>query len=335
MIAFSSQTRADAMYAVFSQVYFFGKYSSALLAVVLVDVASINMLALASLAASAPLRKDAPLTEPDVLTEQELGGVLSQPEAPASLSATVAKSSCPSEVRGLLYNHIPKTGGTLVNHMLQAILSPGGEPKYQWDTRGSTPPGVLDASMPRYVYEMDQLKDANGNPMPISPGDGDKYFVIGLVRRPCDYLLSQWVEKSNEARKSAGKWGADWYGASPPYSSEPDKGRFRSFVGGIVNATNMAGQTNVRLQDAPFMSVGTRVRGYDAAKDGGYMHCMMYTHSLVNDFKSCIRQYQSCGRAPGFTPAACRTWARSGRRPGLPSHRSLGARRASLAPIVR
>jgi hypothetical protein len=252
------------------------------------------MLALASLAASAPLRHDAPLTENDFLTEQELGSVLAQPEDPASLSASVAKSSCPSNVKGLLYNHIPKTGGTVVHHMLQAILSPGGEPKYQMDTRGSTPPGALDESMPRYVYQMDQLKDAGGNPMPISSGDGHKYFVIGLVRRPCDYLLSQWVEKSNEAHKG-GNWGADWYGTSSPYSSEVDKGKFHDFVGGVVNATNKAGHSSVKLMDAPFMSVGTRVRGYDAAKDGGYLHCIMYTHSLVNDFKACIRQYQNCG----------------------------------------
>ena len=270
---------------------------------------SIHMLALASLAASAPLRKDALLTEPapltepqsdwDVLTEQELGSVLDQPEVPESLTATMAKSSCPSNVKGVLYNHIAKTGGTAANYMLRAVLSIKGEPKYQWDDRGESwnlmHKEGANESMPRYVYQSDMLKDAGGNPMPISSADGHKYFVIGMVRPPCDYLLSQWVEQSNDGSSSP------LMGSSPPYSSEVDKGKFRDFVGRTINATNKVGQSKAKTDDAPLMSVEARVRGYDKAKDGGYLHCIMYTHSLVNDFKACIRQYQSCGRAPGFT----------------------------------
>ena len=269
------------------------------------------MLALASLAASAPLRKDALLTEPapltesqsdwDVLTEQELGSVLDQPEVPESLTATMAKSSCPSNVKGILYNHIAKTGGTVANYMFRAVLSDEGEPKYQWDDRGMSwnlmnhEHGGANESRPRYVYQYDQLMDGAGNPMAISPHDGHKYFVVGLVRPPCDYLLSQWVEKSNEGGANP------LMGSSPPYSSAVDKGRFREFVGDVINATNKVGQSNAHVGESPLMSTEARVRGYDKAEDGGYMHCMMETHSIVNDFKKCIRQYESCGRAPGFT----------------------------------
>ena len=286
----------------------------------------VNMLALASLAASAPLRKDALLTEPapltesqsdwDVLTEQELGSVLDQPEEPESLTATMAKSSCPSNVKGVLYNHIMKTGGTAANYMFRAVLSNEGEPKYQWDDRGMSWNELnqgANESMPRYVYEYGMLKDHGGNLMPISSADGHKYFVIGMVRPPCDYLLSQWVEQSNEANakptpgwaKSAKKDPANWYGDghhdSPPYSSEVDKGKFRDFVGLTINETNKVGPSKATLEESPLMSVGARVRGYDKAEDGGYLHCIMYTHTIVNDFKKCIRQYESCGRAPGFT----------------------------------
>ena len=30
-------------------------------------------------------------------------------------------------------------------------------------------------------------------------------------------------------------------------------------------------------------------------------HCVMKTHTVENDFKKCIKQYERCGRAPGFT----------------------------------
>ena len=30
-------------------------------------------------------------------------------------------------------------------------------------------------------------------------------------------------------------------------------------------------------------------------------HCVMKTHTVENDFKKCIKQYENCGRAPGFT----------------------------------
>ena len=159
---------------------------------------------------------------------------------------------------------------------------------------GSEKQGALNESMPRYVYQYGTQQDAHGNPVPISSADGHKYFVIGMVRPPCDYLLSQWVERNGGASNPL-------MGSSPPYKSKVDKGNFRDWVGQVINATNKVGQSKAKVGVSPLMSTEARVRGYDKAKDGGYLHCIMYTHSLVNDFKACIRQYQSCGRAPGFT----------------------------------
>ena len=146
--------------------------------------------------------------------------------------------------------------------------------------------------------------------------------------------------------------------------SEADKAKFNMYVGHNLNLTERTSDTlglEATSPNAPFMSVGTRLRGYDSAMDGGYMHCVrvesarlgrrrgtaqhhgllggrllsrlrrspraatsyrmlpdetvpatpisllprrhcvMQTHTILDDFKKCITQYENCGRAPGFT----------------------------------
>ena len=56
--------------------------------------------------------------------------------------------------------------------------------------------------------------------------------------------------------------------------SEADRAKFNMFVGKMLNLTKETSDTRgLTLGEAPFMSVGTRERGYDSAMDGGYMHC--------------------------------------------------------------
>ena len=76
----------------------------------------------------------------DVLSRDEMANVLDQPAVPAELREQQAmSSSCPSNVKGILYNHIPKTGGTLINHMLDAVFLDSDDPEYLYeeDIRGN------------------------------------------------------------------------------------------------------------------------------------------------------------------------------------------------------
>ena len=104
------------------------------------------------------------------------------------------------------------------------------------------------------------------------------------------------------------------WGKSSKMDSTDDKAKFHMFVENMLNQTNGGNTESLTLEEAPFMSVGTRVRGYDSASDAGNMHCVMRTDQLEADFKKCIQQYQSCGRGLGFT----RVHAGRPRRPPLP-----------------
>ena len=146
----------------------------------------------------------------DVLSPSEMKNVLDQPSVPATEELgeqQAMSSSCPSNVKGILYNHIPKTGGTLINHLLKAVFLTSHDPDYLYeeDVRGDVLPAtVLNHTRPFVVFQGDDAhyKHVDGEVpnAPIEAADGKNYFVIGLVRRPCDYTLSQWVEKSNEAK---------------------------------------------------------------------------------------------------------------------------------------
>ena len=144
----------------------------------------------------------------DVLSPSEMKNVLDQPSVPATEELgeqQAMSSSCPSNVKGILYNHIPKTGGTLINHMLDAVFLDSDDPEYLYeeDIRGNKQKEEkssrnLNHTRPSVVKEGDTIHYKNGDPTPIEKADGKNYFVIGLVRRPCDYVLSQWVQKSND-----------------------------------------------------------------------------------------------------------------------------------------
>ena len=80
--------------------------------------------------------------------------------------------------------------------------------------------------------------------------------------------------------------------------SKADKAKFNMFVGHMLNLTEKTSDTRgleKTSPNAPFISVDTRLRGYDSAMDGGYMHCVRVESARL-------------GRRPGKSSAPRPPW---------------------------
>ena len=87
--------------------------------------------------------------------------------------------------------------------------------------------------------------------------------------------------------------------------SKADKAKFNMFVGHMLNLTEKTSDTRgleATYPNAPFMSVGTRLRGYDSAMDGGYMHCVRVESARLGR-----RPGQSSAPRPPWRAAALQT----------------------------
>ena len=102
--------------------------------------------------------------------------------------------SCPTThpPAGVLYNHVSKTGGTELIKRLRALL---------------VIPKNMPLSMPSSSEEMRQIKlcrdgtlvvQLDTKPIQLSASDAARFFVVGLVRRPCDYARSLWAFRSGK-----------------------------------------------------------------------------------------------------------------------------------------
>jgi len=153
--------------------------------------------------------------------------------------------SCPTTnpPAGVLYNHLSKTGGTSLTARFYALKSPDM-------------PLVKAGSR----EEMRQIKlgrdgalviQVDTQPIQVSASDAARFFVIGLVRRPCDYALSIWSFSSDRCLTCTLEHTAPWnntaapycsldslrssylagsYGDTPPYTSAGDLARFDRWV---------------------------------------------------------------------------------------------------------
>jgi len=159
-----------------------------------------------------------------------------------------AKSRCPqgSGNPSLLFMHIEKTGGTVLRQMLKAVLDYNDYEMYDGQQVGH-----------------------------LTPKSKTKQFVIGLVRRPCDYILSRYcmgLFVDTQSRDEMEKL--------------EDKGEFRDLVMKLTNGT-LDETTNEKWV------MSRQIEERYGNKNNA--DCWMRTHSLKSDFIECLRQYQACG----------------------------------------
>jgi len=99
----------------------------------------------------------------------------------------------------------------------------------------------------------------------LTPEDKQNYFVIGVVRRPCDFLVSNYYE--------AGQY-------------EDFEKFVEERLAGSIDADPRVGHTWL-MSEAIKMRYGT----------GSNVHCMIRTHNLKDDFIGCMREFEACGGA--------------------------------------
>merc|ERR1719183_2156496 len=102
------------------------------------------------------------------------------------------------------------------------------------------------------------------------------HFVMGVVRRPCDHLLSWYYQGLNDGEK----WAVDLE------KEEGTEQGFKSFVRDVV-AGNRSFSFNALMSKGIEQHYGT----------GDNVHCMIRTHALKDDFKACITKFKACGGA--------------------------------------
>jgi len=200
----------------------------------------------------------------------------------------VAGARCPGSnpPKGLLYNHMSKTGGTTMKEMLMLAM---GVVNSQGNV---TLHNVADhikgndkslGKMGALIIQDDINKD-----LQTTSADASNFFVLGVVRRPCDYLVSTWAW-SSMTQPSGGMWGT-----SPPFDTDDDLAAFTQWL-----------DKNIAKRDEGENWYGTKESGMGAKfmtsaldaryQDPNLVHCWVRTHSMTDDLKKCMAQYGSCG----------------------------------------
>ena len=122
--------------------------------------------------------------------------------------------SCPKNTPvGVLYNHVSKTGGTSMKQVLQEAMCGGkwGEScrvqmKSHYVKRKNDDGGKVADNGALFIEDdVAQMK--------VRQEDADNFFIIGLIRRPCDYALSRWATLPASSR---------FHGTKPPYDTPED-----------------------------------------------------------------------------------------------------------------
>ena len=170
----------------------------------------------------------------------------------------------------LLFDHLPKAGGTSVRKYLKALI---GSP-----IEASKAP-AQQKQFPRDSWIL--VKEFQG----LTEEQRKRFFTIGLVREPCSYYLSLWSfgsERKGRVRHALDKIGRSnqFYGRKPPFSSSGDLKRFTKWL------KHEKGRLTQRFTHS-YGNVSTE-----------RADCWVRTGSLASDFKRCIKLFI---RAGGWT----------------------------------
>ena len=237
--------------------------------------------------------------------------------------------SCPTThpPAGVLYNHVSKTGGTELIRRLKALLK---SPDMPW-VKVNSREGMSQVKLGR---DGALVVQADTSPVQVSASDAARFFVIGLVRRPCDYARSVWSFRSGRcAQCSTGANGTStssmqgpkycWlravcesgiYGSTPPYTSASDLARFESWVLRRPPTKNTSVKARVRTGSpvsaqahmfaAPSGLIGLHEDGLTgqltlrlgAANLSAHVHCWVRTHEMDAGLVACLEAYgDTCG----------------------------------------
>lgn len=209
------------------------------------------------------------------------------------LGAMLGATNCPAaKMQGVLFNHLGKSGGTPMKRFLMSATGCSAEthaPCHMINEERHIPGDDARVQSGRSLV----IQDDTSKDMQVTPPDTSRFFTVGLVRRPCDYLLSAWAFSSSKMHNSPtfnpANIGPHYHwGVKEPYDSKEDIARFHEWLF-VISKKRDEGTS--WLGGATFQSVLMKER----IPNPSLVHCWVRTHSMVDDLKVCMKQYESCG----------------------------------------
>jgi len=188
------------------------------------------------------------------MTTTGSGGLLSLTHVTTPIATSTTKR--------LLFDHLPKSGGTSVKKYLEVMI---GKPVAHH-------PGKRQLSDQQWVLltEFDSLL----------PAERNAFFTLGLIREPCSYYVSLWTFGSDghgQMRHVLAQANhSDLYGRTSPYLDDLDRfTRWLQMEKGVLTR---------RLKQS-----------YGNPVARGNVDCWMHTEHLVDDFNECMVQFRRQG----------------------------------------
>lgn len=136
------------------------------------------------------------------------------------------------------------------------------------------------------------------NDITVNADDSDSFFVIGLVRRPCDFMVASWAAMSPKAHLRDN----ESYGVNPPYNNAADRARFETWANKVVEARDQDRSTKhgAILESVAFKDRYGEHTWLEDSEGQVFqfpknVHCWVRTEDMAHDLRVCMHQYQSCG----------------------------------------